>query len=130
MKYLLDLELLELEKFFVFYLFYLYILETARSQTPCIIFIDELDALGGKRNSSDANYNRQTLNQFLVELDGFQKDSNLIVIAATNLPESLDKALVRSGRFDNQIQISLPSYTDRIELFEFYMKNVKTHPCT
>lgn len=104
-------------------------IETARTKTPCIIFIDELDALGGKRNSSDANYNRQTLNQFLVELDGFKKDTNLIVIAATNLPESLDKALTRSGRFDNQIQIALPSYSDRIELFQFYMKNVKTHPC-
>ncbi|XP_070712301.1 ATP-dependent zinc metalloprotease YME1L1-like [Pempheris klunzingeri] len=104
------------------------IFQTARSKTPCIIFVDELDALGGKRNVSDANYNRQTLNQFLVELDGFKKDTNLIVIGATNLPEALDKALTRSGRFDNEIHIPLPSYNDRIEIFEHFMKKVKTHP--
>ncbi|KAG6890698.1 hypothetical protein C0995_005071 [Termitomyces sp. Mi166 len=80
----------------------------ARKKEPSIIFIDELDAVGGKRSSRDQQYMKQTLNQLLVEMDGFQQSEGVIVIAATNFPESLDQALVRPGRFDRTIAVPLP----------------------
>ncbi|KAI3610606.1 intermembrane space aaa protease iap-1 [Moniliophthora roreri] len=80
----------------------------ARKKEPAIIFIDELDAVGGRRSSRDQQYMKQTLNQLLVEMDGFQQTEGVIVMAATNFPESLDPALVRPGRFDRHIAVPLP----------------------
>jgi len=81
----------------------------ARKAAPAIVFIDELDAVGGKRSPKDQHYTKQTLNQLLVELDGFQPGEGVILIGATNFPESLDKALVRPGRFDRTVVVPLVS---------------------
>lgn len=95
----------------------------AKKQAPAIIFIDELDALGGSRDST-TSYNRQSLNQLLVEMDGFQETDNIIVIAATNFPQMLDSALKRSGRFDKEIHIPLPSLPGRIDILKLYLSKV------
>jgi len=79
--------------------------EEGRRIKPCIIFIDEIDAVGGKRNWKDANSIRQTLNELLAQLDGFESTSGILVIGATNLLESLDTALLRPGRFDRKLVI-------------------------
>ncbi|TDL27465.1 ATP-dependent peptidase [Rickenella mellea] len=100
----------------------------ARKKQPAIIFIDELDAMGGKRSSRDAHYMKQTLNQLLVEMDGFQQSEGIIVIAATNFPESLDPALVRPGRFDNTIAVPLPDVRGRVQIVRHYMKDVTSSP--
>lgn len=96
----------------------------ARNKAPSIIFIDELDAVGGKRNARDPAYAKQTLNQLLTELDGFSPSTGVILIAATNYPESLDKALTRPGRFDRHVTVSLPDVRGRIEILKHHMKNV------
>ena len=96
----------------------------ARNKSPSIIFIDELDAVGGKRNARDPAYAKQTLNQLLTELDGFSPSTGVILIAATNYPESLDKALTRPGRFDRHVNVSLPDVRGRIEILKHHMKNV------
>lgn len=90
----------------------------ARENKPCIIFIDELDALGGRRQSKDSNYHRQTLNEMLSQMDGFGKNDDIIVIGATNLIDALDKALLRPGRFDRTLKINLPDKNGRQDLFE------------
>jgi len=95
----------------------------AKKQAPAIIFIDELDALGTSRDSAAA-YNRQSLNQLLVEMDGFQETDNVIVIAATNFPQMLDSALKRSGRFDKEIHIPLPSLPGRVDILKLYLSKV------
>jgi ATP-dependent metalloprotease len=121
----------------------------ARKKQPAIIFIDELDAVGGKRNSRDQHYLKQTLNQLLVEMDGFMQTEGVIVIAATNFPESLDqyatdsalqpgdtdmgailvfRALVRPGRFDRHIAVPLPDIKGRIQILQQYMRDVKSGP--
>jgi len=101
---------------------------TARKKQPAIIFIDELDAIGGKRSNRDQHYLKQTLNQLLVEMDGFLQSDGVIVIAATNFPESLDQALVRPGRFDRVIAVPLPDVRGRAQILQQYMKEVVTDP--
>ncbi|KAL1686388.1 peptidase family M41-domain-containing protein [Schizophyllum commune] len=97
----------------------------ARKRQPAIIFIDELDAVGGKRNNRDQQYMKQTLNQLLVEMDGFQGSEGIIVIAATNFPQSLDSALTRPGRFDRHIAVPLPDIRGRVQIIKHHMKGVK-----
>ncbi|CAG8957926.1 hypothetical protein HYFRA_00000268 [Hymenoscyphus fraxineus] len=97
---------------------------SAKGKSPAIVFIDELDAVGGKRNTRDASYHRQTLNQLLTELDGFEQNSGVIILAATNFPELLDKALTRPGRFDRNVVVSLPDVRGRIEILKHHMKKI------
>ena len=98
---------------------------SARGKAPAIIFIDELDAIGGKRNERDAAYVKQTLNQLLTELDGFSQGSGVIILAATNFPQLLDKALTRPGRFDRNVTVPLPDVRGRMEILKHHMKNVQ-----
>ncbi|KAI8818046.1 peptidase family M41-domain-containing protein [Fimicolochytrium jonesii] len=100
----------------------------AKKKAPCIIFIDELDAVGSKRNAKDQSYMRQTLNQLLVELDGFSSGEGIIIIAATNTPEALDKALVRPGRFDRLVPVPLPDVQGRTKILEVHSKPVSVSP--
>lgn len=101
--------------------------EKARRMAPCIVFIDEIDAIGARRtNASGAeSENNQTLNQLLVEMDGFDSDETIIVLAATNRPEMLDKALLRPGRFDRQIIINSPDQKGREEILKIHSKDKK-----
>ncbi|KAI8060121.1 peptidase family M41-domain-containing protein [Gongronella butleri] len=96
----------------------------ARRKSPSIVFIDELDAIGAKRNPKDSTYMKQTLNQLLVDLDGFSQSEGVIFIAATNFPELLDKALVRPGRFDRTINVPLPDVRGRKQILEQHLKSV------
>ncbi|KUI67540.1 Mitochondrial inner membrane i-AAA protease supercomplex subunit YME1 [Cytospora mali] len=97
----------------------------ARAKSPAIIFIDELDAIGGKRNTRDATYVKQTLNQLLTELDGFDQSSQVIILAATNFPKLLDKALTRPGRFDRHVAVDLPDVRGRLAILKHHAKKVK-----
>ncbi len=96
--------------------------EKARKLAPCIVFIDEIDAIGSRRssNSGAETENNQTLNQLLVEMDGFSSEETIIVLAATNRPEMLDKALLRPGRFDRQITIPTPDLKGRLEILKIH----------
>jgi len=97
----------------------------ARKQAPCIIFIDEIDAVGRHRGvgtSGGHEEREQTLNQLLVEMDGFEGDEGIIIIAATNRPDVLDKALLRPGRFDRQIEVPYPDIQGREKILEVHMK--------
>ena len=104
----------------------------AKEKSPCIIFIDEIDAIGrarGKNPINGGNDEREsTLNQLLTEMDGFGTNSGVIVLAATNRADILDKALMRAGRFDRQIYVELPDLTGRKEIFEVHMRNLKLGP--
>ncbi|KAI0093664.1 P-loop containing nucleoside triphosphate hydrolase protein [Irpex rosettiformis] len=100
----------------------------ARKKQPAIIFIDELDAVGGKRSQRESQYMRQTLNQLLVEMDGFLQNEGIIVIGATNFPESLDQALIRPGRFDRHIAVPLPDVRGRTQILKHHMQNVVSAP--
>ena len=99
--------------------------EKARKLSPCIVFIDEIDAIGSRRtsNSGAETENNQTLNQLLVEMDGFSSEETIIVLAATNRPEMLDKALLRPGRFDRQITIPTPDLKGRLEILKIHSKD-------
>ncbi|OLN92007.1 Mitochondrial inner membrane i-AAA protease supercomplex subunit YME1 [Colletotrichum chlorophyti] len=101
---------------------------SAKSKSPAIIFIDELDAIGGRRNTRDAAYHKQTLNQLLTELDGFEQNSGVVIIAATNFPELLDKALTRPGRFDRHVTVALPDVRGRIAILKYHAKKIKAAP--
>lgn len=96
----------------------------ARAKSPAIVFIDELDAIGGKRNERDAAYVKQTLNQLLTELDGFDQSSGVIIIGATNFPQLLDKALTRPGRFDHKVKVSLPDVRGRMDILRHKIRAV------
>ena len=101
----------------------------AKKNSPCIIFIDEIDAVGRKRGSGmggSHDEREQTLNQILVEMDGFEQSANVIVIAATNRPDVLDPALLRPGRFDRQVMIDIPDIKDREAILKVHAKG---KPC-
>ncbi len=102
----------------------------AKEKAPCIVFIDEIDAVGrarGRNPNMGSNDEREnTLNQLLTEMDGFGANSGVIILAATNRADILDKALLRAGRFDRQIYVELPELNDRKEIFKVHLKNVKT----
>ena len=104
--------------------------ERAKKLAPCIIFIDEIDAIGSRRtsNSGSETENNQTLNQLLVEMDGFNTNETIIVLAATNRPEMLDEALLRPGRFDRQITIPAPDLNGRESILRLHSKNKKFAP--
>lgn len=103
----------------------------AKEKAPCIVFIDEIDAVGrarGKNPNMGSNDEREnTLNQMLTEMDGFGSNNGVIVLAATNRADMLDKALLRPGRFDRQIYVDLPELTDRVEIFNVHLRNIKVN---
>jgi ATP-dependent metalloprotease len=96
----------------------------AKKRAPCIIFIDEIDAIGSHRNPKEQQAMKMTLNQLLVEMDGFQQNAGVIVLAATNFPESLDRALVRPGRFDTRVVVPLPDVVGRKQILGLYSKPI------
>jgi len=106
--------------------------EQAKQKAPCIVFIDEIDAIGrarGKNAGFSGNDEREnTLNQLLTEMDGFQTNSGVIVLAATNRADILDKALMRAGRFDRQIDVGLPDVKERAEIFDVHLRHLKLDP--
>lgn len=100
----------------------------AKEKAPCIVFIDEIDAIGQKRNSGQMGGNDergQTLNQLLTEMDGFEGNTGVIILAATNRPESLDPALLRPGRFDRRVPVELPDLKGREEILKVHAKKIK-----
>ena len=100
--------------------------KTAKQRAPCVIFIDEMDSVGGKRTSSVLHpYANQTINQLLSEMDGFVSNEGVIVIGATNRKDQLDKALLRPGRFDTQVTVSLPDMKGRKEILILYLSKIK-----
>ena len=103
----------------------------AKEKAPCIVFIDEIDAIGQKRNSGQFGGNderEQTLNQLLTEMDGFEGNTGVIILAATNRPDSLDPALTRPGRFDRRVPVELPDLKGREEILKVHTKKVKIAP--
>ena len=106
--------------------------EQAKQKAPCIVFIDEIDAIGrarGKNAGFSGNDEREnTLNQLLTEMDGFQTNTGVIVLAATNRVDILDKALTRAGRFDRQIEVGLPDVNERKEIFDVHLRPLKLDP--
>ena len=105
--------------------------EQAKKNAPCIIFIDEIDAVGRSRGGGVGNQNderEQTLNQLLVEMDGFEANEGIIIVAATNRPDVLDPALLRPGRFDRQVVVPRPDIDGRIKILEVHMKKVPLAP--
>lgn len=104
----------------------------AKDKAPCIVFIDEIDAVGrarGRNANMGSNDEREnTLNQLLTEMDGFGSNSGVIILAATNRVDILDKALLRAGRFDRQIYVDLPDLNDRVEIFKVHLRNKKVEP--
>ena len=106
--------------------------EQAKQKAPCIVFIDEIDAIGrarGRNAGFSGNDEREnTLNQLLTEMDGFQTNAGVIVLAATNRADILDKALMRAGRFDRQIEVGLPEIHERKEIFDVHLRKLKLDP--
>ena len=102
----------------------------AKEKAPCIVFIDEIDAIGQKRNSGSSiggnDEREQTLNQLLTEMDGFEENTGVIILAATNRPESLDPALTRPGRFDRRVPVELPDLKGREAILKVHAKKIKT----
>jgi cell division protease FtsH len=105
--------------------------EQAKKSAPCIVFIDEIDAVGRSRGAGLGNQNderEQTLNQLLVEMDGFEANEGIIIVAATNRPDVLDPALLRPGRFDRQVQVPRPDIEGRVKILQVHMKKVPLAP--
>ena len=103
----------------------------AKEKAPCIVFIDEIDAIGQKRNSGNLGGNderEQTLNQLLTEMDGFEGNNGVIILAATNRPEALDPALTRPGRFDRRVPVELPDLQGREAILKVHARKIKTTP--
>ncbi len=103
----------------------------AKEKAPCIVFIDEIDAIGQKRNSGNLGGNderEQTLNQLLTEMDGFEENTGVIILAATNRPESLDPALTRPGRFDRRVPVELPDLQGREAILKVHAKKIHVAP--
>ena len=103
----------------------------AKEKAPCIVFIDEIDAIGKKRGGAALGGNderEQTLNQLLTEMDGFEDNAGVIILAATNRPESLDPALTRPGRFDRQVPVTLPDLQGRVAILKVHSAKIKTAP--
>ena len=103
----------------------------AKEKAPCIVFIDEIDTIGKKRDGGGFSGNderEQTLNQLLTEMDGFDNQKGIVVLAATNRPDSLDAALLRPGRFDRRVPVELPDLAGRKAILELHSKDVKTEP--
>ena len=100
--------------------------KAAKERAPCVIFLDEIDSVGGKRSSSDLHpYANQTINQLLNEMDGFVSNEGVIVLGATNMRDHLDKALLRPGRFDNQVEVGKPDVKGRREILGLYLSKIK-----
>jgi cell division protease FtsH len=105
--------------------------ENAKKNAPCIIFVDEIDAVGRQRGAGLGGGNderEQTLNQMLVEMDGFETNLGVIVVAATNRPDILDAALLRPGRFDRQVHVGLPDIRGREQILQVHMRKVPIDP--
>jgi len=103
----------------------------AKEKAPCIVFIDEIDAIGGKRSNGNMgghDEREQTLNQLLTEMDGFEGNSGVVILAATNRPETLDPALTRPGRFDRRVPVELPDLKGREEILKVHVKKIKVEP--
>ncbi len=103
----------------------------AKEKAPCIVFIDEIDAIGGKRSNGGMgghDEREQTLNQLLTEMDGFEGNSGVVILAATNRPETLDPALTRPGRFDRRVPVELPDLKGREEILKVHVKKIKVDP--
>src|SRR5438045_8270271 len=108
-----------------------YMFDQAKKSAPCIVFIDEIDAVGRHRGAGLGNGNderEQTLNQLLVEMDGFEANEGIIIIAATNRPDVLDPALLRPGRFDRQVVVPRPDIDGREQILGVHMKKVPLAP--
>ncbi len=102
--------------------------ENAKRKAPCVIFIDEIDAIGASRNPKDQQYMRMTLNQLLAEMDGFNSGQGIIVVAATNFPEVLDKALTRPGRLDRHVVVPNPDVRGRRQMLSLHLQNMPLDP--
>ena len=103
----------------------------AKEKAPCIVFIDEIDAIGGKRSNGNMgghDEREQTLNQLLTEMDGFEGNTGVVILAATNRPETLDPALTRPGRFDRRVPVELPDLKGREEILKVHVKKIKVEP--
>ncbi len=102
----------------------------AKEKAPCIVFIDEIDAIGKKRDSSVGGHDEreQTLNQLLTEMDGFEGNTGVVILAATNRPETLDAALTRPGRFDRRVPVELPDFKGREEILRVHARKIKVEP--
>lgn len=99
--------------------------KAAKEKSPCVVFIDEIDSVGAKRTNSVLHpYANQTINQLLTEMDGFHQNQNIIVLGATNRREDLDRALLRPGRFDIEVDVGLPDYVGRKQIIDLYLKKI------
>eukprot|EP01061_Rhynchopus_euleeides_P005079 TRINITY_DN1431_c0_g1_i2.p1 TRINITY_DN1431_c0_g1~~TRINITY_DN1431_c0_g1_i2.p1 ORF type:complete len:715 (+),score=306.24 TRINITY_DN1431_c0_g1_i2:26-2146(+) len=101
--------------------------EAAREHAPCLLFIDEIDSVGGERSPRDGSHDRATINQLLAEMDGFNSSDSVVVIAATNSPKTLDKALTRPGRLDRTVSVDPPDLRGRTQILQHYLKKVVRH---